>query len=77
MSDIVNRLAEWQGKFKSLGLVIVRDKSIAVRSCAAEALTAMLNYDRDLAVKLFVTLCDTEDILIIQIYVLKITKLVL
>ena len=43
---------------------IVRDKSIAVRACAAEALIAMLNYDRDLAVKLFLKLCDTEDILL-------------
>ncbi|KAB8330403.1 hypothetical protein SD80_032025 [Scytonema tolypothrichoides VB-61278] len=32
---------------------IVQDPSIAVRSCAAEALTAMLNYDRNLAVSLF------------------------
>ncbi|MEL7408868.1 MAG: hypothetical protein AAFN00_18290 [Cyanobacteria bacterium J06558_2] len=43
---------------------IVRDKSIAVRSCAAEALTAILNYDRDLAVRLFLGLCDTESILL-------------
>ncbi|MCC0175893.1 ATP-binding protein [Waterburya agarophytonicola K14] len=43
---------------------MVRDKSLAVRSCAAEALVAMLNYDRDLAVKLFLTLCDTEDIIL-------------
>lgn len=40
---------------------IVQDSSIAVRSCAAEALTAMLNYDRDLAVNLFQQLCNTED----------------
>ncbi|GAB1543373.1 hypothetical protein NUACC21_60470 [Scytonema sp. NUACC21] len=43
---------------------IVRDSSIAVRSCAAEALTAMLNYDRDLAVNLFHELCKTEDVLL-------------
>lgn len=43
---------------------IVRDKSIAVKACAAEILTAMLNYDRDLAVRLFLTLCDTEEILL-------------
>lgn len=40
---------------------IVQDSSIAVRSCAAETLTAMLNYDRDLAVNLFQQICDTED----------------
>lgn len=40
---------------------IVRDSSISVRLCAAEALTAMLNYNRDLAVNLFLNLCETED----------------
>lgn len=40
---------------------IVRDPSIAVRCCTAEALTAMLNYDRNLAVSLFLKLCETED----------------
>lgn len=44
---------------------IVRDRSIAVRCCAAEALTAMLlNYDRELAVSLFLELCKTEDALL-------------
>ncbi|MEG5054081.1 MULTISPECIES: hypothetical protein [unclassified Microcoleus] len=43
---------------------IVQDSSIAVRSCAVEALTAMLNYDRDLAVSLFQQLCNTEDALL-------------
>lgn len=40
---------------------IVRDSSIAVRSCAAEALIAMLNYNRDLSVRLFLKLSETED----------------
>lgn len=43
---------------------IVRDPSIAVRSCAAEALTSVLNYDRDVAVSLFQQLCATEDALL-------------
>jgi hypothetical protein len=42
----------------------VRDASIAVRSCVAEALTAVLNYNRDLAVNFFLKLCETEDILL-------------
>jgi hypothetical protein len=42
----------------------VRDSSIAVRSCVAEALTAVLNYNRDLAVSLFLKLCETEDVLL-------------
>ncbi|MCI0488042.1 MAG: hypothetical protein L0229_15740 [Blastocatellia bacterium] len=43
---------------------IATDSSIAVRSCGAIALTALLNYDRDLAVSLFKQLCDTEDVLL-------------
>jgi len=43
---------------------IVQDPSIAVRACTAEALTAVLNYDRDLAVTLFQQLCETEDALL-------------
>ncbi len=43
---------------------IVKDSSTAVRSCAAEALTAFLNYDRNLAVILFQQLCETEEVLL-------------
>ena len=43
---------------------IVKDSSTAVRSCAAEALTAFLNYDRNLAVSLFQQLCETEEVLL-------------
>jgi hypothetical protein len=43
---------------------IVRDSSLDVKSCAAEALTAMLNYDRDHAVSLFKQLCEAEDALL-------------
>jgi len=50
--------------FELLLQQIVRDPSIAVRACAAEALTAVLNYDRDLAVSLFQQLCETEDALL-------------
>ncbi|MEM8777967.1 MAG: hypothetical protein AAGF26_03660 [Cyanobacteria bacterium P01_G01_bin.49] len=40
---------------------IVKDPSTAVRSCAAIVLTAMLNYDRDMAVRLFLELCKTDE----------------
>ncbi len=40
---------------------MVQDPSIAVRSCVAQALIAVLRFDRDLAVELFRQLCDTED----------------
>lgn len=43
---------------------MVEDTSIAVRACVASALTAVLNYDRGLAVELFERLCDTEDVLL-------------
>ncbi len=43
---------------------MVRDPSIAVRSCVVTALFPVLNHDRDLAVELFLELCDTEDVLL-------------
>ena len=43
---------------------MVRDPSIAARSCAAAVLVAMLSHDRELAVRLFQQLCDTEDVLL-------------
>lgn len=55
-----NRAAYFQEPLQQ----IVKDSSIAVRACAAEALMAMLNYTRDLAVKLFLELCETEDALL-------------
>jgi hypothetical protein len=43
---------------------MVEDTSIAVRACVASALTAVLNYDRGLAVKHFERFCNTEDVLL-------------
>ncbi|MCY4412146.1 MAG: ATP-binding protein [Caldilineaceae bacterium] len=43
---------------------MVQDPSIAVRSCVAETLLAVLRHDRDLAVTLFRQLCNTEDALL-------------
>lgn len=39
---------------------IVEDPSVAVRSCAAQTLIAVLIHDRDLAVRLFIPLCDGD-----------------
>lgn len=50
--------------FRGVFPQIVTDSSIAVRACAAKMLTALLNYDRDLAVNLFFILCETDDILL-------------
>ncbi|MCI0552885.1 MAG: hypothetical protein L0287_18190, partial [Anaerolineae bacterium] len=43
---------------------LVRDPSIAVRSCVAETLTAVLKHDRELATSLFQQLCDADEILL-------------
>lgn len=40
---------------------MIRDPSIAVRAWVVRTLTAVLVHDRDLAVRLFKTLCETED----------------
>ncbi len=43
---------------------LVHDPSTAVRSCAAEALGAMLTHDPDLAIDLFIQLINAEDVLL-------------
>ena len=51
--------------FQSVLRQVVSDPDISVRVCAAEALTAMLNHDRDTAVQLFLELCDTQEDLLL------------
>jgi hypothetical protein len=48
---------------------MVRDPSIAVRCCVTDILTAVLKHDRELAIRLFEQLCDTEDALLKTHYV--------
>ena len=48
---------------------MVQDPSIAVRSCVAQVLIAVLRFDRDLAVELFRKLCSTEDSLLHTPYI--------
>ncbi|MDB9527924.1 hypothetical protein PN498_18165 [Oscillatoria sp. CS-180] len=43
---------------------MLHDASIAVRACIIEVLMATLNYDRNLSVKTFLNLCDSEDLLL-------------
>ena len=43
---------------------MAQDPSTAVRSCVGQVLIVILRYDRDLAVELFLQLCDTEDALL-------------
>ena len=47
---------------------MVRDPSIAVRSCVAEVLTVSLSIDDKLAVRLFLELCEIEDDLLLTPY---------
>ena len=54
------RIAYFQSALEKM----VQDPSIAVRSCVAQALIAVLRFDRDLAVDLFRKLCNTEDALL-------------
>ena len=54
------RIAYFQSALEKM----VQDPSIAVRSCVAQALIAVLRFDRDLAVELFRKLCNTEDALL-------------
>ena len=48
---------------------MANDPSIAVRACAAHVLLGVLNYDRDLAVELFVDLCRADEKLLSSPYV--------
>ena len=55
--------------FQSALARMVQDPSTAVRSCVAQALIAVLRFDRDLAVELFQKLCNTEDALLNTPYI--------
>lgn len=43
---------------------MVEDASVAVRTCVADTLTQALRYDRPAAIRFFLRLCDTDDILL-------------
>ena len=51
-------------RFRPILEKMVQDPSIAVRSSVAQALIAVLRFDRDLGVELFRQLCNTEDALL-------------
>ena len=65
IEDDPNRAAYFQPVLQQM----VQDTSIAVRSCVAQALIAVLRFDRDLAVELFRKLCNTEDALLQTPYI--------
>ena len=56
---------------------MVQDPSIAVRSCVAQTLLAVLRHDRDLAVELFRQLCNTEDALLQTYFIERFLKFAL
>ncbi len=43
---------------------LVKDKSLAVRACTVECLTALLNLDRERAVELFLLLCKDAEVIL-------------
>ena len=47
--------------FEPYLIAMVNDPSDAVRSCVAEVLVAVWNYDQDLAVQLFVQICNSDE----------------
>ena len=49
--------------------VMVNDDSLPVRTCVARALLSVLRHDRDLAVELFLQLCEADDELLATHYV--------
>lgn len=49
--------------FLSILQEMVKDTSISVRSCVAEALIATLKYNRDTAITLFLELCEADSLL--------------
>lgn len=64
---IAHMLFEDPSRIEHFRLVLnhaVADKSVAVRSQVAHALTAALLYDREAAVAWFKQLCDTDDVLL-------------
>ena len=53
----------WEATLHTLERMVC-DPSIAIRSCVANACTQGLRYDRTNAVRLFLILCETEDVLL-------------
>ena len=59
------------GFFERVLPSMVRDSSPGVRACVADALLRVLRHDRDLAVDLFLKLCDTDERLLVTAPVKK------
>lgn len=64
IADLIAPRAARVDTFRGTLERLVEDPSVAVRSCVARALLTTLIHDRDLAVGLFVSLCDTDDALL-------------
>ncbi len=60
---IAQDVAYWE-YFAPILELMVGDPSIAVRSCVADACIQVLRYDRPSAIRLFLRLCDTDDVLL-------------
>jgi hypothetical protein len=60
---IAQDVAYWE-YFAPILEPMVGDPSIAVRSCVADACIQVLRYDRSNAIRLFLRLCETDDVLL-------------
>ena len=69
VARLVFKSSENFAYFKPYLKGMANDHSIAVRACAAHVLLGVLNYDRDLAVELFVDLCSADERLMSSHYV--------
>ena len=64
IADLIAPKAARVDTFRGTMERLVEDPSVAVRSCVARALLTTLIHDRDLAMRLFVNLCNTDDALL-------------
>ena len=69
MARLILAKAEYLTYFEPHLRNLVNDKSVAVRTLVAHALLGVLRHDRDLAVILFIELCDTDETLLATRYV--------
>lgn len=61
IAELIHRDAGRLAFFRPVLERLMRDPSSAVRCCAAAALIEVLRYDRDLAVRLFRSLCEIDE----------------
>ena len=61
VGNLIVRDSTSLGFFRQFLPLMVKDSAPSVRVCVAETLLQVLRHDQDLAVKLFLNLCDTDE----------------